>query len=296
MTLDILMPFYGRLDYLQLAVQSILAQNDESWRLTVIDDSFPDPEPGRWLGSITDDRVTYVRNEENLGVTGNFAKAASLARADFCTIIGCDDALLPGYVRQMRTLIAEFPDASYIQPRVEVIDTDGTVVRPLADRVKDCYRGRGRSTRIMRGEALAVSLLRGNWTYFPSICWRRELLQKYGFRTDLSVALDLAMQLDIVAGGGSLVVTEELLFRYRRHADSVSSFTAADSTRFREEEELFAATALRMSDLGWHKAARAATRHYSSRLNAATRLPAALLARDRDATRGLIHHMVGSTR
>ena len=72
---------------------------------------------------------------------------------------------------------ARFPQAQIIQPGVEVIDETGAVGSAgLVDRVKGLLSPRGRGTRLLAGEALAISLMRGNWLYFPSIAWQSEAL------------------------------------------------------------------------------------------------------------------------
>ena len=138
-----------------------------------------------------------------------------------------------------------------------------------------------------------MSLLRGNWLYFPSICWRAGPLRRTGFREGLSVVQDLALVLDLVLAGESLLVEPTVCFRYRRHRTSVSSAQAADGRRFAEERAFFLATADRMAAHGWPRAARAARRHLASRLNALTRLPAALRHGPGDGARTLARHAFG---
>ena len=286
------MPFYGRPDHFRLAVQSVLAQDSDDWRLTIIDDVYPDEEPGRWAAAIDDDRVTYLRNPENLRPSRNYNKAIGLATEDFMTIMGCDDLMLPGYVRRVNELIAEFPDAAIIQPGVQVVDEDGAVSKPLADRVKDWYRLGGERPRSADGAELATSLIRGNWTYFPSIVWRREALVG-GFRTDLDVVQDIAKLFEIVAAGGSLVLDDEVVFSYRRHSRSLSATTGVDGSKFAQERTFFREAADRSAALGWSSAARAARVHFSSRLNAMSETPGALLSRNGTATRTLLRHAFG---
>jgi hypothetical protein len=115
-------------------------------------------------------------------------------------------------------------------------------------------------------------------------------LKKHGFRADLDVVLDLALQIEIVMDGGSLVLDTVSSFRYRRHQASVSSWKASDGSRFLEEQSYFLETAAALRALGWRRAAGAATRHVSSRLNALTRMPSALSARDGRGIRSLLGH------
>ena len=142
----------------------------------------------------------------------------------------------------------------------------------------------------LSGEELAVSLLRGNWLYFPSLCWRAGPLQRTGFREGLSVVQDLALVIDLVLDGESLLVLPTPAFRYRRHAGSVSSAHAADGRRFAEERAFFAATAERMAARGWNRAARAARHHLASRLNALVTLPFAVRDHGVGGARTLARH------
>lgn len=287
------MPFYGRFDHFRAAVDSVLGQDDPDWRLVIIDDVFPDPAPGEWAKAITDPRVTYVRNEANLRPSRNYNKAIGIASGEYLQMMGCDDVMLPGYVGRVHELLAEFPGVAVVQPGVTVIDESGAPSRPLADRVKGVYRPRGLGARAYSGEILARSLLRGNWTYFPSLVWRRDILIADGFRTDLDVVQDLAKLFEIAVNGGMLVLDDAPVFTYRRHSRSVSAMTGPDGTKFLQEAIFFAEAASTASQMGWRRAARTARAHVSSRLNALSELPGAILSRNALGRRNLTRHVLG---
>ena len=288
-----MMPFYGSFDHFRAAVESVLAQSDPDWRLTIIDDVYPDLAPGEWASAIDDERVTYIRNEVNLRPSRNYNKAVGIAQSEFIVLMGCDDIMLPGYVARVHELIAEFPDADIVQPGVNVIDERGTVYTPLPDRVKGWYRFGGTGARAYTGEQLASSLIRGNWTYFPSLVWRREVIAAFVFRTDLDVVQDLAMLVEITKAGGSLVLDDRVVFSYRRHAGSVSAVTGFDGSKFMQERTLFLEAADSFERLGWRRAARIARRHVTSRLNALTELPGAVLGNNAVGRSTLTRHILG---
>jgi glycosyltransferase involved in cell wall biosynthesis len=280
--IDIVMPYYGDVPRMQSAVRSVLAQSDPRWRLTVIDDG---QEPGvpEWFAGLgaNDPRIRYERNERNLGITANFQKCLRAAEAEFVTMIGCDDELLPDYVTTVLTMYEAHPEAAMAQPGVEVIDESGAVVAPLADRMKrGVFAPRVRGVQIMEGERLAVSLLRGNWMYFPAICWRTKVIQAFGFDVAFTVVQDLNLTLALVRSGERLALSDHVSFRYRRHLASQSSAQAADGSRFCEERSFFLAEADRMETMGWHRAARAGRHHLASRLHAATLTASAARRRD----------------
>jgi len=291
--LDIVMPFYGRVDHFEAAVASVLAQTDPHWRLIVIDDVYPDRAPGEWVQAIGDPRITYLRNAKNLGVNGNFRKSLAMMTADYGVIVGCDDIMRPEYVARVRELSVRFPGAAIIQPGVETIDEDGRASRSLADRVKAAYRPRGAQPRELGGEFLVASLLRGNWAYFPSIAWNVSAAKAIGFRDDFEIVLDLALMLDLIVDGGTMVLDDRPVFDYRRHSASASSASAVDGTRFIEERDISLEMAALAQSRGWKRAARVARLHALSRLNALSVLPSAVRARDRAGIRAILAHVAG---
>jgi glycosyltransferase involved in cell wall biosynthesis len=291
--LDIVLPHYGDVGLLQAAVRSILGQDDDRWRLTVVDDS---AEPGlpEWFAGLGDPRVRYERNERNLGITANFQKCLDRVEYERMVMMGSDDIMLPGYVRRVRELAQRHPQAAIIQPGVEIIGSDGTRIRPLVDRAKTrIYRPSFSGTIVLGGEELAASLLRGNWMYFPALCWRSSELKAVGFDQRHRIVQDLAAILAILERGGEVVLDDEVCFQYRRHASSVSSAGAVQGSRFREEADFFEEMAAHMAARGWPRAASAARWHSSSRLHALTMVPRALRAGDLRGLATLSRHVGG---
>ncbi|AWB95894.1 glycosyl transferase family 2 [Agromyces badenianii] len=295
MTLDIMMPFYGRTDHFLAAVESVLAQSDPDWRLFVIDDHNPDEEPGRRLREIHDPRIHYHRNAENQGINATFQAAIDRSENEWLTIFGCDDILLPGYVERVGRLAAQHPRAAFIHPGTRVIDETGGRAVPLVDRVKALYRPRVRGTAELGGQDLATSLTRGNWMNFPAIAWRRAEVRAVGIRPGYRIVQDLALAIDLLYRGGTLVLDDTVVFEYRRHASSVSSWRATDGSRFVEEQRFFRGLAAEFRARGWKHAERAARAHLSSRINALTQLPGAVRSSSTGAPAVLVKHALGMT-
>lgn len=297
-TVDILMPYYGDVDLMQTAVRSVLDQDDKRWRLTVVDDGGPDSDAKgvpAWFDTLDDERVRYLRNPKNLGLTGNFNRCLELVEHDLAVLMGCDDRMLPNYVGTVLDVYADVPDAGIIQTGVRVIGSDGRPTRTLVDEAKRrVYAPRFAGRLTMAGEELAVSLLRGDWLYFPSLAWRAEALVDLRFRPELRVIQDLALLMELVQRGERLVVDDTVCFEYRRHNASESSSSAFDGSRFTEAGTFFTDTADWMAEHGWPRAARVARRHVSSRIFALTMLPQAL--RQRAGVGALTRHVFGSGR
>jgi glycosyltransferase involved in cell wall biosynthesis len=291
-----MLPFYGDVSLMQAAVRSVLAQTHQDWRLTVVDDMGVEGLD-EWFAGLGDPRVRYERNEHNLGVTRNYAKCIGLAEAEYMTLMGTDDIMLPNYLASLDDILREFPGVGIIQPGVEVIDANGVVINTLADRVKKrIYQPTLRRRIVMGGEDLAASLLRGCWFYFPSLCWRTDAVRKVPLREDLRVIQDLALVIDLLKAGEQMAIDPVVCFQYRRHATSVSAASATSGSRFTEARTFFRETADDLQAFGWERAARASRRYLSSRMHAISLLPAAIRAGSAASILSLSRHAFGAGR
>lgn len=282
MELDICVPYWGDPATFIDTIASVRAQTDPRWRLTVIDDCYPDTRVAEHIDSLSDPRISYRRNERNVGITENFRRAVEAAIGSHVVVLGSDDLLLPTYVAHIRSVIADHPDVDVIQPGVDVIDGDGKPARSLTDLVKQrLLTPRGPQT--IHGEEMAASLLRGNWLYWPSLALRVEAARAAGFRDGLPIILDLAMLIDIAFAGGSLRYTDDVCFAYRRHSGSLSQRTLRDGTRFDDELHFYRGVERDAAARGWVRARRAARLRLMSRLHAIAQLPGLWGAETKDA-------------
>lgn len=291
MTLQIFVPFWGDPDLLFAAIDSVRAQRNPDWELTIIDDCYPDASVGERLSAEADSRITYLRNATNLGITENYREAIRRATSTHITILGCDDLLHPNYVDVITSVIERHPDVDVIQPGAEVIDEHGTVIRPLADRIKQGVLTPHGGETVLTGEQMATSLLRGDWLYWPSLTFRTETLQRIDFREGLPIIQDLALLIDIAFDGGSLVYTPTLAFSYRRHGSSASQKTLMDGRRFRDEREYYRTARELAAAKGWRRAARVARVRLMGRLHAVTELPGVLRHGDRAGLKSTLAHI-----
>lgn len=275
MILEIFVPFWGDPALLFKTVDSVRAQRNPDWRLIIIDDCYPDESVPTYFAALDDERISYTRNSANLGITENYRETIRQASAEYITILGCDDLLHPNYVDVVTRTIANVPIADVIQPGVQVIDEHGTVVKPLADVVKQNILAPRRRTGIavLTGEAMATSLIRGDWLYWPSLTFRTETLKRIDFREDLPIIQDLALLMDIAFEGGCLAYNPTLAFSYRRHAASASQRTLLDGRRFRDERTYYSQARALATAKGWRRTAVTARLRVMSRLHGVAELP-----------------------
>jgi len=256
-TLTFAIPFYRNVEFLRRAIDSVRAQTTDDWSVIVCDDAGPEPESAEVVRRYGDERITYARNPENLGIGGNWNRCLELAKTEFVTLLHADDELLPGYAAAVTRAHREAPGAVAVYPRARVIDADGRDVFSAPDVAKRVIEPRSERV-VLEGESGLQRLMRGQTVFCPSLCYRRGSLGPAPFSTRWGMVLDLAFLSRALLDGQRLVGVREIAYSYRRHAESQSAQLTQNLQRFREELTLFDEIASDAEARGWLRAARTA--------------------------------------
>ncbi|HEY4895372.1 MAG TPA: glycosyltransferase family A protein [Solirubrobacteraceae bacterium] len=160
MRFSILLPTRDRLEYLRLAVESVMRQDFEDWQLVISDNCSVDDIAG-YAESLADPRIVYRRTERPVPVTENWNRALALSEGEYVIMLGDDDALLGGYLRRMDDLIGEFADPEVIYTKALLFTYPGVdPARPagfLMDHGCAEFYGAGSAPFVLDSErALAV--------------------------------------------------------------------------------------------------------------------------------------------
>ncbi|CAB4335921.1 unannotated protein [freshwater metagenome] len=250
-TVHFIVPAFGASPYLSETLDSIVKATDESVPITVLDDATPSTHVWDATKPFYD-RVVYERNDTNLGIAANFARAFEISTGDFTVIVGSDDRILPNYLPQLQRSLIQHPQATLVHPKVRVINELGNTVNPLADRVKAFIQKRFANQQSLNGVELIDRLLVGDWMYFPAIAWRTQEVSRHHWNGRLKTACDLDFLLRLAADKAQFAYSPTVSFEYRRHKYSISSALAANGVRLAEELSVHA-TFLRLhgQDAPW---------------------------------------------
>ena len=77
-TVSVLIPTYNYARYLDEAVSSVLHQTFQDFELIIVDDQSTDNTDDIIKKYLHDPRITYYKNQTNLGLVGNFNKSLKL--------------------------------------------------------------------------------------------------------------------------------------------------------------------------------------------------------------------------
>ena len=259
-------PYYRGLDYLTKAILSLQSQTIPDWRALIVDDRGGE-DAEETVRSFGDSRITYARNESNLGLAGNWNTALSLAKTEFVTIFHSDDELEENYVALMLGLMDRHVDAVAGHCRTRVIGPDGEPLWSLPDEVKKLIRPHSKSDIITHGEEGLLSITKGAWIFCPTLCYRVAKLPRDGFSSDWKFVLDVDLMARILFEGGTIVGTPVIGYRYRRHLTNQTALLTESNIRFQEELDHLNSVAQRAYERGWNRVARSAKRKTVVRLH-----------------------------
>jgi glycosyltransferase involved in cell wall biosynthesis len=110
---DITLPNYNYARFLDVCIEKILNQRFADFNLLIIDNGSTDESHDlirEWQKR--DDRITFIVNEENLGVTGSIMKGAELGCSDYMMYLPADDRIEPDYLSLTVAALDEFPQAA----------------------------------------------------------------------------------------------------------------------------------------------------------------------------------------
>lgn len=134
--IDIVVPIYNGLDYLQALLPRIIANTDLPYRLILIDDASPDPEVVAYLQDFVRQHpeTLLLRNPVNLGFVATVNKGFELARGHF-VILNQDTEVPPAWLSRLMRPLLEWPRVATVTPY-----TNAGSICSFPDFLEDCPR------------------------------------------------------------------------------------------------------------------------------------------------------------
>lgn len=262
MTISVFVPFYSRdpvegLGFLKIAIQSVINQTYKDWTLTLLDDQSPIDGVQELIQSFGDSRISYRRNEKNLGQAGNWNAGIALANTEIYTILHADDEMMPQYLEKMSGFLASRPDAAAAFCNAVIIDEGGREVFSFVDKVKSWIAPIKSEIKLFGDSGLAL-LLRGNFIMCPTVMYRRPLIGDIVYTDKWKWIPDFTYWTALLLADRTIVGTPEVLFRYRRHSQSGTDVIRKTVKIFEEEKDFYQSIEQRADAKGWPLAAKVA--------------------------------------
>src|SRR2546430_13477560 len=136
-SIDVLLATYNGARYLRPQIDSILGQEDVSFRILVRDDGSVDETPAliEHYRRTRPDRFIRVGGSDHLGAVGNFACLLREAKAPYAALSDQDDVWVP---HKLRTLLGVMRDLERSEEHTSELQSQSNLVcRLLLEKKKD---------------------------------------------------------------------------------------------------------------------------------------------------------------
>jgi glycosyltransferase involved in cell wall biosynthesis len=121
---SVVIPTYNRAELLQQAIDSVLAQTFADFEVIVVDDASTD-ETGAVATAIDDDRIRYIRHEQNRHGAAARNTGIEAARGEYVAFLDDDDEWYPEKLAKQVAVMEDSPaDVALVYCWAEVYDGD----------------------------------------------------------------------------------------------------------------------------------------------------------------------------
>lgn len=211
--ISVVMPVYNGEKYLRETMDSVLNQTFGDFEFIIINDASKDSTE-EIIKSYGDDRIVYLKNEQNLGVAGSLNRGLDAAKGEYIARIDADDIAMPQRFEKQVTFMDAHPEIGVCGSCVRIFEEDGSE-RDFIYSETDAE--------------IRVDMLFNCAFAHPSIIIRKAILDENNlfYNIKYEKAEDYRMWYDIlkVSKGHNL---RETLLRYRHHQGQVTRVNAKE--------------------------------------------------------------------
>ena len=223
-----ILPAY-KAEYFKDALQSILNQKYDHFKVIVSDDASP-ADLKSVVESFDDERIVFQRNPTNIGAE-NLSRHWNIlleqVESEYVIVASDDDLYHPGFLSTMDCLSKKYPSAGLFRARSEVVDANGNTIKTEKEREEfssiDCF-----IRSLLDSDSV---LCIGNYVFKTA-----ELKENGGF-FDLPYAWKSDTATQVLAGQNGVVNSSRPLFYFRMSGLNISSRKEKDHKKDRMKLE-----------------------------------------------------------
>lgn len=205
---------YNHEAFIGECLDSIVSQDYENFEIIIGDDASTDDNQKILLEykERYPDIIKLVLHEKNIGITNNCNSVLPLCCGEYICLMAGDDLFLPNKLsRQVAYMIAN-PKCSISYHDVQVFDSSTNKTLHLFNNIHKAKNG------------TVIEVIKDG-TFFSgsSVMFRASHTPVNGYDKRIPRASDWLFCVDILLNGGEIHYIDEVLGRYRRHENNVTS-------------------------------------------------------------------------
>jgi glycosyltransferase involved in cell wall biosynthesis len=192
---DIGIPVFARSHFVATAIESVLAQSFQEWRLVVSEDGPGSDAVARavepYLG---DERITFVTTGAAVGAARHMTRLIQAGSAPYVALLHDDDRWGSTFLASRVEFLESHPDCGFVFSAMTLLDEDG---------VEFELGRKSLSPGVHHPHALVPKLLRNNLVPTPTVLARRSAYEAVGsaFEPRLRRIYDYEMWLRLALNG-----------------------------------------------------------------------------------------------
>ena len=207
--ISIITPVYKpKLEYFKATIESVLNQIYNNWELILIDDLSKDKKLYKYIESLKDPRIKFIKNKKNLGIALASNIALENATGKYCCLLDHDDLLSNDALLMIVNTINSNPNVEYIYS-----DED----------------------KINNNNEFFGSFYKSDWNYHMFLShmyschlatYKTSILKKIkGFKKNYDGAQDYDLTLRVIENVNreNIIHIPSILYHWRMHANSTST-------------------------------------------------------------------------
>ncbi len=209
---------YNQVEFVEIAIQSVLEQDYPNIELVVSDDASTDGSREKIVAfkDATDRGFIALTGEQNVGITANNNRALAACTGTYVAFLGGDDVMLPGKIRKQVEWLEMDSSRTLCYHDLDVFDSDSDKTLYLWS---DRYSMRS-------GDARSI-LKFGTYFGASSVVLRMPSKRQIFFDDRIPISSDWLFWIEAVAAhNGSVGAIPDVLARYRRHSVNITSQVA----------------------------------------------------------------------
>ena len=206
------LPVFNGENYLEAAIETILAQDFGDFELLISDNASTDGTAAicrRY--EETDERVRYLGQAENLGAARNFNLLVEEAQGRYFKWASHDDELAPSYLRRCVELLDDDPRCVLATTGLEMIDESGNVLRTYHDTNDDLLEADRPPDRLRELARIDYACFDVFGLMRTDVLRRTDLIDTF-ITADRSLLVDFGLH-------GTIRRVDDPLFRPREHSE-----------------------------------------------------------------------------
>jgi glycosyltransferase involved in cell wall biosynthesis len=202
---SILMAVYNGEKYLREAIESMLNQTYMNFEFLIINDGSTDATEEIIL-SYNDERIRYIRNEQNLKLIASLNKGLDLAKGKYIARMDADDISLPRRLEKQVEFMERNSDIGVLGSWVQTLGLE-------KDREIHFKSGNNQ---------IRFELFIHNYLHHPTVMLRNDILEKYNIKYEQYLhAEDYAFWIKL-SNYTKIDILPEILLIYRLHGNNIS--------------------------------------------------------------------------